>query len=364
LAADLTFSWNVLDFGLSYVSAKQSADKALIAEEEKRKVVNRIVEDVRTAYWRAISAEHLLTGFQSLETRVIKAQANSRALRQTGETSPLAALTFERELIDIKKQIQRLERELVSAKFQLAALMNIKPGTSFKLVVPKRRMLDLDIKLDSTAMVEMALKNRPELRENLYEGKVNAKEADAALLRLLPGASVYASLNVDTNDLLFDSNWAAWGAKASWNAMQILKYPAMKSEIDAKSKLIDQQSLAISMAIVTQVHVARARYAYLRKSASTAAEFYNVQRKILDQVKASASVDVSSEQVLLREEMNTLVTAVEFDIAYADLQNAFAGVYSSVGLDPYDPAISTDMPVADLAARLRTLWRDRGDIDG
>ena len=364
LASDLTFSWNVLDFGLSYVRAKQSADKALIAEEQKRKVVNRIIEDVRTAYWRAISAEHLLNGFQSLEARVIKAQGNSRALRQSGETSPLAALTFERELIDIKKQIQKLERELVSAKFQLAALMNIKPGTDFKLVVPKRNMLDLDIKIDSIAMVELALKNRPELRQNLYEGRVNAKEADAALLRLLPGASVYASLNVDTNDFLFNSNWSAWGAKASWNAMQLLRYPAMKAEIGANGTLIDQQSLAISMAIVTQVHVARARYAYLRKSASTAAEFYNVQRKILSQVKASASVDVSSEQVLLREEMNTLVAAVEFDIAYADLQNAFAGVYSSVGLDPYDPEITTDMPVSDLAARLRTLWRERGDMDG
>ncbi len=364
LASDLTFSWNVLDFGLSYVRARQSADKALIAEEQKRKVVNRIIEDVRTAYWRAISAEHLLNGFQLLESRVEKAQANSRALRNSGETSPLAALTFERELIDIKKQIQRLERELVSAKFQLAALMNIRPGTHFKLVVPERKMLGLDIRLDSTAMVELALNNRPELRENLYQGRVNAREADAALLRLLPGASVYASLNVDTNDLLFDSNWAAWGAKASWNAMQILKYPAMKAEIEANGKLIEQQSLAITMAIVTQVHVARARYSYLHKSAATAAEFYNVQRKILKQVQASASAEAASEQVLLREEMNTLVAAVEFDIAYADLHNAFAGVYASVGLDPYDPEISTDMSVEELASKLRKLWRERGDIDG
>jgi outer membrane protein TolC len=364
LAADLTFTWNVLDFGLSYVRAKQTADKALIAEEQKRKVVNRVVEDVRTSYWRAISAEHLLNGFQSLEARVISAQKNTKALRQTGQTSPLAALTFERELIDIKKQIQRLERELSSAKIQLAALINIRPGTDFKLVVPERNMLDLSLKIDGASMVETALKNRPELRENIYTGRINSHEADAALLKLLPGASIHASLNLDTSDFLYNSNWATWGAKASWNAIQLLRYPAVKSEIEAQSGLIDQQSLALTMAIITQVHVARARYTYLHKSAATSAEFYNVQRNILKQVKASAAAEASSEQVLLREEMNTLVAAVEFDIAYADLQNAFATVYTSVGLDPYDANLSTDMSVSELATSLRATWRERGDLDG
>jgi outer membrane protein TolC len=364
LAADLTFTWNVLDFGLSYVRAKQTADKALIAEEQKRKVVNRIIEDVRTSYWRAISAEHLLNGFQSLESRVIKAQKNSKALRTSGETSPLAALTFERELIDIKKQIQRLERELTSAKIQLAALINIRPGTNFQLIVPERNMLDLSLKIEGATMVDLALKNRPELRENIYTGRINSREADAALLKLLPGASINASLNLDTNDFLMNSNWATWGAKASWNAIQLLRYPLVKSEIEAQSALIDQQSLALTMAIITQVHVARARYAYLHKSAATAAEFYNVQRNILKQVKASAVAQASSEQVLLREEMNTLVAAVEFDIAYADLQNAFATVYNSVGLDPYEANLSTDMSVSELAASLRTTWRQRGDLDG
>ena len=32
----------------------------MLAEERKRKVINRIVEDVRSAYWRAVSAERLL----------------------------------------------------------------------------------------------------------------------------------------------------------------------------------------------------------------------------------------------------------------------------------------------------------------
>src|SRR3990167_6606440 len=54
--ADLTMVWNVLDFGVSYVSAKQQADQRLIVQERRRKVINTIVQDVRSAYWRAIAA--------------------------------------------------------------------------------------------------------------------------------------------------------------------------------------------------------------------------------------------------------------------------------------------------------------------
>ena len=54
--SDLTLSWDILDFGLSYVRAHQKADESLAAMEQRRKVANRIIEDVRTAYWRAVSA--------------------------------------------------------------------------------------------------------------------------------------------------------------------------------------------------------------------------------------------------------------------------------------------------------------------
>ena len=37
-SADIGFSWNILDFGLSYVRAQQQADKFLIAKEREKKL--------------------------------------------------------------------------------------------------------------------------------------------------------------------------------------------------------------------------------------------------------------------------------------------------------------------------------------
>ena len=51
--ADLTLTWNILDFGVSYFQAKQQSDRALIMKERRRKVVHNIMQQVRQAYWQA-----------------------------------------------------------------------------------------------------------------------------------------------------------------------------------------------------------------------------------------------------------------------------------------------------------------------
>ncbi|MEA1834550.1 hypothetical protein U8607_20865 [Methylobacterium durans] len=50
---------------------------------------------------------------------------------------------------------------------------------------------------------------------------------------------------------------------------------------------------------------------------------------------AAAAADSISEQTLIREEMNTLVAEVKYDLAHAAVQNARANVYASLGLDTF-----------------------------
>jgi outer membrane protein TolC len=362
--ADITASWNILDFGLSYVRAKQATDEALIAQERKRKIVNRIVEDVRTAYWRAATSQQLLSGLQGLEGRVNDALANSRSLAHEGALAPLTALSYQRELVDIRKQIHQLELELRTSKIQLAALMNVPPGTNFTLVVPKRMGTGLTLKKSGEELVEIAMMNRPELREALLQERITAKEADAALLQLLPGASIFAGGNIDSNDLLYNANWVAWGAKASWNVMRLFQYPAIKKENEARASLTREQALAMTMAVFTQVHAARARYLQNEKILKDSGDYYEVQKRILAQVRQAAAENAESEQSLIREEMNTLLATVKYDVAHADLQNAFANVYATIGLDPYANNMTGQESVAVMSKNLRGTWIERGDRSG
>ena len=361
VAADLTLSYHLLDFGLSFIRAKQSADRTLIAEERRRRVVNRIVADVRTAYWRAVSAERLLHGFDRLKGRVEKALVNTRRLYKARATSPVAALTYERELVEIKTRIVALQRELRTARLQLASLMNVRPDTPYRLAVPKRRLVDLDIDVTREELFDLALVQRPELREVGYQARINTREKRAAVLELLPSVTGYAGLNADTNDLLVNPNWVSYGARVGWNVMKLFKYPARKRSLAAREELLDAQAKATAMAIMLQVEVARTRYRLNRQAAAAAAEFNGVQAKLLRQINAQATAGVASEQTLVRERMNALVAEAKYDVAYAELQNSFANLFAAVGEAPYDHTITADMSVAELAGVLRDTWRTRGD---
>jgi outer membrane protein TolC len=357
--ADLSLSWDVLDFGLSYVRAKQKADEVLISQERRRKVANRIIEDVRTAYWRSVSAQRLLDKLQLLEDSVTTTLENSERLAERRLSAPLTALTYQRELVEIQGSVRRLQRELVIAKAQLAALMNLKPGTEFSLVLPDRGLAMPEVKYSGEDMMLTALQNRSELREVSYRQRINAKELDAALLSALPSFRGILGVNVDSNDFLYNSDWMQWGARASWNVLNLFRYPAQKKAVQAQDDLLQQRELALTMAVITQVHVARARFAHLSEELSTASHQMRVQDKIMTQIRAGHKAGAMSQQTLLREEMNTLVAEVKYDIAYADSQNAYANLFGSMGIDDFSPDITGRENVQTLRASLAKLWDDR-----
>lgn len=357
--ADLALSWDVLDFGLSYVRSKQGADEILIAQERRRKVANRVIEDVRSSYWRAVSAERLLTKLKELESSVTTTLENSEKLATRRLSAPLTALTYQRELLEIQAQIRKLQRELVVAKAQLAALMNLRPGTQFSLVLPDRKQALPEVKYEGEDMMMTALLNRPELREVSYRQRINSRELDAALLSALPSFRGVLGVNVDSNDFLFNNDWVNYGARASWNVLNLFRLPAHKKAIEAQDDLLEQRELALTMAVITQVHVARARFSHLSKELETAGRQMGVQDKILYQIRSGHKAGAMSRQTLLREEMNTLVAEVKYDIAYAEAQNAYANLFASMGIDEFSPDVTGREDVATLQTSLATMWRDR-----
>lgn len=361
-SADLQLSWNVLDFGLSYVRAQQAADRILIARENQRKVVNRIVEDVRTAYWRAVTAERLIARLSRLEHRVLRALRDTQSLANDGGSSPLTALTFERELVEIKREIQRLSDDLGVARHQLAALMNVRPGANFRIAIPRRQSPPPFIGLSADEMTARALERRPELLEVAYEKRINHHEARAALLELLPSLGGNIGPSWNSNALLFNQNYLAWGAQASWNLLKVFSYPARREEVQARDDLLRTRTLAVTMAVMTQVHVSRVRLTHARKRYKTARHFMHVQSRILRQIRRALDAGKVSEQTAIREEMNTLVARVKLDIAHVDVQNAYAAAYASMGINPFADIEINHGSLDEFASSLEQGWRGMGAV--
>ena len=354
---DLNLSWNILDFGLSYIRSKQAADRVLIADEQRRKVVNDLIQDVRSLYWRSVSNDRLNQQLSMLLDSVGEAIAQSKEIEASKLDKPLTALTYQRELIGIKRELQELQRELSLSKIQLAALMNLEPGTDYTLVIPDRTDDIVDIGLSAKMMEEMSLLRRSELREIAYQQRINAEETKAAILELLPGINFNFGTNYSSNSFLYNNDWLGYGAKISWNLINIFKIPATKRATKSQELVLKARKLAMSMAVLTQVHVSLAQYSHSKQEYKTAADYFRTQLKILEQIKAAAETNSVSQQSVIREEMNTLVAEVKYDIAYADLENSFADMYAAIGIDPVPEKVQNST-VTGLAGELHSYFNN------
>lgn len=157
--ADLTMVWNVLDFGVAYVSAKQQGDQRLIVQERRRKVLNTIIQDVRSAYWRALAAERLLSQIDSLMVRVNQARENSQRLSEQRIGDPIQALNYQRALIEATRQLEDQRRALSLAKTELATLINLPMGSDISLI-PSEDYPIPELKVNLDVLEQEALATR------------------------------------------------------------------------------------------------------------------------------------------------------------------------------------------------------------
>ena len=359
LNSNLDLSWSVLDFGLSYYRAKQVADEVMIANEQRRKVINGVIEDVRTAFWRTYAAQALSSKLVALEREAGQAMNDSRALHERQLTSPLAALTYQRELADIQREINNIHGDLQVAKSQLAALINIPPGTKFTLAPRRHNMLSRNLPNDINELSHVALQMRPEMRELAYRERINEQELKTALLQVLPDFSLGLSGHANSNSFLFNGDWVSWAAKASWNLLGVLRYPQQKAQINAQEELIHARARAVALAIVVQVHVSEIRYRHNKKIYSRAKRDLSIQRKILRQVSREAQVGIGNQQSVIREKLNTLVSQMRVHVARAGLENSIANLYASSGLDIVDFELNGDESLEETTRIIRNGWGNR-----
>ena len=173
---------------------------------------------------------------------------------------------------------------------------------------------------------------------------------------MLPNLRLFGGFNYSSNDFLFNNEWASWGAQASWNVFDLFRYKANKNSNETEAELLRQRSLALTMAVVTQVHVSASRYEITKQKLVTMSDYLDVSQRILDQTDSGYKARKVSYQNYVREKMNSIVAEAQYDIAQADLQNAYANIYASVGQDAHGNINPSTSNVDELAKHLQRHW--------
>ena len=325
------FAWNALDFGLSYIRAGQSADRYLIAKEIEKKSTNNIAKEVIQAYWNALSAQKLIKKYDPLIKKVNQALGDSRKIEEMLLQKPMDALLYQKELLDIKRALISQRQTLFNAKITLGGLMGLLPNQEYNLVKTSKPINILDMKLKN--MERHALINRTELLENRYQERISLAETKAGIRSMLPSFNLNASYTSSSNNYLQNKQNFEYGSSIGANLLNVFRAPSIKKVNEANTAIIREQRLALSMVVLSQVHLANIDFQMSMEEYETADRYYSVSKKIANQVRNAQKIARFGDLEIIREDASSLVAELRKDIAFAKMQYSVAQVYTSVGVD-------------------------------
>ena len=197
--------------------------------------------------------------------------------------------------------------------------------------------------------VAKALLNRPELMEERYQEQISTLEVKKAMIEMLPGLEFNVGSLYNSNFLLFENSWTEAGASISWNLFQIFSGPANKRVAETQVELDKARRLALSMAVITQVHLAHQRYQIALSDFEVTQDLVSVEERIQKHVEAEQKAAVENELAVIQSMASSLVAQMQNDLGYAEVQNSIGRILNSVGVDPL-PGVSIDQDVSTLAA--------------
>ena len=328
----LGLSWSLLDFGVAYYRTQQKTDQILMAEERRRKVAQNVLQDVRNAYWRALSAQRLMPQVDRLLVRTHQALLSARQAENQGLLPRQEVLSYQRALLDSIYLLTVRRQDLEFAQAELSALMSLPPGSRLMLADQVEPVLP-QISPDMNKLELLSLNNRPEIMEEWYRKRVNENDLKIAKTQLWPNVSLDFGYKYDSNKYLYNNDWNETGLQVSMNLLRLLQLPSLNRAAESQTKTDDMRRVALSMAILTQVRVGTLRYQLARQEVEFADQSLRVDQSLLSYAEAARTTSYGSELEVIRAEGRYLLSRYQREAAYSSAQAAWGRLYNSVGLD-------------------------------
>lgn len=335
--ASLSITWNVLDFGLSYIRGRQAAMQKEIRRMESLRQAQKLALEITTSYWQAVLAEQDLEYVNTLMTEIKTYKEKVDLMVSQKMMDPISTKMIEKKLTDLAITAGKLQGAVSGSRIELCRLMGLNPGTRFSLKYEDfndyLKMMPDPGRLSAQALEMAALRNRPELFATDFQLKVQQDEAKAALLAMFPGVKFYAGEYYDANTYLANSSWNVVGIGLANN---ILSLPAKYMEWKADGKTINivkAQRLMLTSGIIAQVHIALHDYSVKLNQYILYDEAHSISDKLLNMTRQRQAAGTLTETVLTSRMLENIVATLERDKNLVDLMSAYYKLMVTLGLD-------------------------------
>ncbi len=348
IPADLKVSWNLLDLSSLYYQTA-SLNPEIVAEEQSRKVVNNILLEARTLYWKALSAQRLIPVIDDMNEYLVRVvdelSSRSNELVKAGKTPSTNLLLKKRKYLENIKQLAELRRKLDTAQAEFAGLLGMYPSTEIKLAGAEYGNLPIPSMRAKLQQLEwLALTNRPELR--IFDTVTTKEELELV---------IKDADDVDNSDYRQDPNyynrkWAKDSRDLSMNVFEDIRY---QSEATYNS-LARQRMTGI---VLNQVYLSWALFQsavedyYLNMGVATTSE--DIAEDITDKEGSNKAISHLESARAIIDEANAF-------LSYIEVQEAIGRLYASMGMDAVSQEMLSENPSL-IAIRIRESldnWKD------
>ncbi len=358
-----TLTWNLLDFGISFFSARQAVLQKEVGRMERIRQAQKLALDVSSAFHKAVLAEQTLEKISAMEAEMTGYKEKAEAMVDQKRLDPMVAKTIERDLASMAVTSKNLQAEISGARIELCNLMGVSPAKPFSLVhdslaagvdgIPEPGRIDVEI------LETVALTHRPELFAADLEARVVRDEARAAMAAMFPGVVFNLGHYYDGNRYLVNNTWSSVGVGIMDN---LLSLPSRYIDLKAKGlnmDLVDMQRLMLTGGVISQTHLSLHDFAVKYELYTLQDNSHRISEQLLDMTRQRHELGAVSDTVLIQNMMESMVARLGKDRSMIQLMNAYNSLLVAIGLNysewagglPSDPAeIPPDIGEQELPA--------------
>lgn len=351
--SDLKISWNLLDLSSMYIASPE-----VVAEEQSRKVVNIIMLEARTSYWKALAAQRLIPVIDDMSEYLVRVideiEARSNEMLREGKTPSTSMLVKKRKYLENIRQLAELRKKFDTAQAEFAGLLGFYPSTEIKLAGSEYGNFPIPSMRAKLQQLEwLALTNRPELR--IFDQGASQEEFELVIKE---------SEDVDNSDYrqdpsYYNRKWTETAKDLSMNIFEEIK-PMGESTYNSLARQ------RMSHIVVNQVYLSWALY-------QTAIEDYYLNMGLAS-TSENIAEDITNKEgenkaISHLESARAIVDEANAFLSYIDVQEAIGRLYASIGMDAVPSDMLRDNP-SIIAIQIRNSldkWNDgifTAEIDG
>jgi len=363
-SARIAMSWNILDFGMAYVRAKQQGERVLIAQEESRKQLQLLAQDILVAYWNAYSIQELINNTYEFERELLKAKQKLENAMLDKTIPKEGILQFEEAVLNGNRQMIQLKNKYDKAMITLKRLLNLPLDQHYILARPPTALIKTQnlAAVDFRKLDAISLVNRPELRGQQYQIRIAKHGVLATIFQALPGITLNYGWNYNSNQFLVNNKWIDRSIDASWNLLNLATLPSSLKTANTQIEYEKLKSMALTLTVLTETRSAyyncqnlSEEYAIIQQQVANANAIYTLTHH-----RQHASL--ASDQQVILSKIHWITVKMDENLVLADMSTAVGQLYLSAGFDVL-PLDINNLPLPRITKIIRTHFESQSDMD-